>query len=289
MTANVSSWCSKDDFTLLFTHVSLIYFVTKFVIGDDTNNLAFIDDKSCNYVPWESSSNWKWVRPSLEAKYCTCGGKQGEARQSLLQQSIAVVVIVDLRRSVCARASLEGVGHTTMARKTPPSLWRHPGTDTNASILFYSNPPLCVCAFLPVSKYKALTSKTCITSPFVLLLMSVCLAILQKYMHFAYYSFIWSMLHTCSMYILEILLWIYASSMSINCGTNGHFCCCLIHALGTEYLGNIIIAIVSSPKQPLTLALIIRWWWWWRWWWWRWWWWCLCQHHHHRSRPPINL
>ena len=58
---------------------TLIYFVTKCVIGDDTNNLAFIDDKSCNYVPWESSSNWKWVRPSLEAKYCTCGGKPGKA------------------------------------------------------------------------------------------------------------------------------------------------------------------------------------------------------------------
>ena len=58
---------------------TLIYFVTKCVIGDDTNNLAFIDDKSCNYVPWESSSNWKWVRPSLEAKYCTCGGKLRKA------------------------------------------------------------------------------------------------------------------------------------------------------------------------------------------------------------------
>ena len=181
-----------------------------------------------------------------------------------------------------------------MARKTPPSLWRHPGTDTNASILFYSNPPLCVCAFLPVSKYKALTSKTCITSPFVLLLMSVCLAILQKYMHFAYYSFIWSMLHTCSMYILEILLWIYASSMSINCGTNWHFCCCLIHALGTEYLGNIIIAIVYPQAtfntcfddkmmmlMMVMMVMMMRWWW-------RCWWWCLCQHHHRRSQPSIN-
>ena len=35
----------------------------------------------------------------------------------------------------------------------------------------------------------------------------------------------------------------FTSSMSINCGTNGHFCSCLIHALGTECLGEIIIPI----------------------------------------------
>ena len=91
----------------------------------------------------------------------------------------------------CERASLEGVGHTTMARKTPPSLWRHPGPDTNASILFYSKPPpLFVCDFLHGSKYKALTSMT-----FVSLLMSACWGTLQKYMHFPYSSFIWSMLY----------------------------------------------------------------------------------------------
>ena len=68
------------------------------------------------------------------------------------------------------------------------------------------------------------------------------------------------------MYILEILLWIYASSMSINCGTNGHFCCCLIHALGTEYLGNILIAIVypqatfnacSDDKTMMTMVMVM--------------------------------
>ena len=31
--------------------------------------------------------------------------------------------------------------------------------------------------------------------------------------------------------------------MSINCGTNGHFCSCLIHALGTECLSEMIIPI----------------------------------------------
>ena len=35
----------------------------------------------------------------------------------------------------------------------------------------------------------------------------------------------------------------FTSSMSINCGTNGHFCSCLIHALGTECLSEIIIPI----------------------------------------------
>ena len=36
---------------------------------------------------------------------------------------------------------------------------------------------------------------------------------------------------------------VYTSSMSINCGTNGHFCSCLIHALGTECLSEMIIPI----------------------------------------------
>ena len=77
---------SRFHFTTPIFLWTLIYFVTKCVIGDDTNNLAFIDDKSCNYVPWESSSNWKWVRPSLEAKYCTCGGKPGKASFSKVLQ-----------------------------------------------------------------------------------------------------------------------------------------------------------------------------------------------------------
>ena len=48
---------------------------------------------------------------------------------------------------------------------------------------------------------------------------------------------------------LYLLVWnggtmtVHTSSMSINCGTNGHFCRCLIHALGTECLRAIIIPI----------------------------------------------
>ena len=43
------------------------------------------------------------------------------------------------------------------------------------------------------------------------------------------------------------------------------FCCCLIHALGTEYLGNIIIAIVypqatfnacSDDKTMMTMVMV---------------------------------
>ena len=43
----------------------------------------------------------------------------------------------------------------------------------------------------------------------------------------------------------------HTSSMSINCGTNGHFCSCLIHALGTECPTDIIIPI-SDPQLTFT-------------------------------------
>ena len=52
---------------------------------------------------------------------------------------------------------------------------------------------------------------------------------------------------------LYLLVWnggtmtVHTSSMSINCGTNGHFCSCLIHALGTGFLSTVIISIFD-PK-----------------------------------------
>ena len=46
---------------------------------------------------------------------------------------------------------------------------------------------------------------------------------------------------------------VHTSSMSINCGTNGHFCSCLIHALGTECLRSIIVPI-SDPQLTFKVS-----------------------------------
>ena len=156
-----------------------------------------------------------------------------------------------------------------------------------------------MCDFLHVSKYRALTSMTCITSTFVMLLMSVCWAILQKYMHFPYSSFIWSMLYIqgvlCIVHTGNTLLdirkfnvnklwnkWTFLLLFDSRSGNwiprQHHHRHCLPYPQAT-------LNAWSGDKMIMMMVMVmmmVRWWW-------RWWWWCLCQHHHRRSRPPINL